>query len=663
MAEKRASDKSKPKLTADQLAVLFGPVGVPKVSASSKPKAPTAPKAKQAAPTPKSQAKTEAKSKPDPAPKPEQPKPAAPEAETKVKLPDPVEWSRRMAEIAEQTQKVLGELAKRQENASSAMLPSSVYGAFADLTTRLMADPVKLMQAQTELGQKYFELWQQSWLKFLGADMPASKVSDKRFKDPAWQENPVFDYIKQSYLLTSHWLQEQVSQVEGINPDERKKLDFYTRQFVDALSPSNFALTNPQVLRATFESGGENLLKGLENLIADLESGRISMTDEKAFEVGKNLAITPGSVVFENEVFQLIQYKPTTPNVARRPLLIAPPWINKFYILDLKPENSFLKWAVDQGLTVFCISWVNPSAKLAKLDFEGYMNKGMIAAIKEVQKLTGEDELNIIGYCLGGTLLSATLAYLHAKEPKLARNITSATYFTTMVDFAEPGDLGVFIDEEQIENLEDEMNQKGYLDASQMATTFNMLRSNDLIWSFVVNNYLLGKEPFPFDLLYWNSDSTRMPAAMHSYYLREMYQKNRLCKPGALKLNSAAIDLRKITTPTFILSTREDHIAPWTSTYAATQLYKGDTTFVLAGSGHIAGVINPPASNKYAHWMNEKLPASPDAWLQGAKETPGSWWPTWRKWLGAFDGGEVPAREAAKIIEPAPGRYVKVRAV
>jgi len=661
MAEKRASDKPKPKLTPEQLAVLFGPIGAPKFMAEPKPKKAAAQPAPK--PEPKPQPKVQ------PVPKPEAPKaqskPHKEQAaeEPKVKLPDPVEWSRRMAEIAEQTQKVMGELAKRHESAGSAMLPSGVLNSFADLTTKLMADPVKLMQAQAELGQKYFEIWQQSWMKFLGADVSAPKVSDKRFKDPAWQENPVFDYIKQSYLLTSHWLQEQVHQVEGIDADERKKLDFYTRQFVDALSPSNFALTNPQVLRATFESGGENLLKGLQNLIADLESGRITMTDEKAFEVGKNLAITPGAVMFENEVLQLIQYKPSTPNVARRPLLIAPPWINKFYILDLKPENSFLKWAVDQGLTVFCISWVNPSAKLAKLDFEGYMNKGMLAAIKEVQKITGESELNVIGYCLGGTLLAATLAYLHAKEPKLAKDITSATYFTTMVDFAEPGDLGVFIDEEQIANLEGEMESKGYLDASQMATTFNMLRANDLIWSFVVNNYLLGKEPFPFDLLYWNADNTRMPAAMHSYYLREMYQNNRLCKPGALKLNSAAIDLRRITTPTFMLSTREDHIAPWASTYAATQLYKGDVEFVLAGSGHIAGVVNPPASNKYAYWTNKNLPAMPEQWLKSADEHPGSWWPRWRKWLGQYDGGEVPARKIAKSIEPAPGRYVKVRAV
>lgn len=647
MAEKRSSDKPKPKLTPQQLEVLFGPVAALKEE-------PRLQKPPKRAPPPR------------PAPPPAEPaaKSRKPEPEqAKPKIPDPVEWSRRMADIAEQTQKVLGELAQRQQNTHSHLLPGSVISAFGDLTARLMADPVKLMQAQAELGQKYLELWQQSWLRFLGGAPVAPAVSDKRFKDPAWQENPVFDYIKQSYLLTSGWLQEQVSDVKGLKPDERKKIDFYTKQFVDALSPSNFALTNPQVLRATIESGGENLLKGLQNLIADLESGRISMTDEKAFEVGKNLAVTKGAVVFENELLQLIQYAPSTPHVARRPLLIVPPWINKFYILDLKPQNSFIKWAVDQGLTVFCVSWVNPSAKLAKVDFDGYMTKGLLAAVKAVQKASGEDALNVIGYCIGGTLLSASMAYLHTKEPQLVKKIASTTYFTTMVDFKEPGDLGVFIDSEQIETLETSMKEKGYLDASQMATTFNMLRSNDLIWSFVVNNYLLGKEPFPFDLLYWNADSTRMPAAMHSQYLREMYQKNRLCKPGAFKLQDTPIDLRRITTPSYILSAREDHIAPWASTYAATQLYKGDITFTLAGSGHIAGVINPPANNKYGYWTNAKLPPDPQDWLKGATEHQGSWWPHWRHWLKQHDGGEAPAREIGKSLEPAPGSYVKVRAI
>ena len=653
MAEKRAAHKPKgktaAKLTSEQLAVLFGPA---LTAAPPKPRPQSAQNLRY--PSASKQEKKPAPLKNTPEVTTEAPA---------ITVPSPIEWSRRMTDIAEQTQKLMSELAKRQETTHGHLLPASVLNAFTDLTHRLMADPVKLIQAQAELGQKYLELWQQSWLKFLGAEAPARQLSDKRFKDPAWEDNPVFDYIKQSYLLTAHWLQEQVHEIEGIKPEERKKLDFYTRQFVDALSPSNFALTNPQVLRATFESGGENLVKGLKNLIADLEHGRIRMTDEKAFSVGKNLALTSGRVVFENELLQLIQYAPSTDTVARRPLLIAPPWINKYYILDLKPENSFIKWAVAQGLTVFCISWVNPSAKLARLDFQDYMNKGMLAAISEVQKITGEKELNVIGYCLGGTLLAATLAYLHASKHKLAKEIVSATYFTTMVDFSEPGDLGVFIDDEQLNSLEGSMQQKGYLDAHQMATTFNMLRANDLIWSFVVNNYLLGKEPFPFDLLYWNSDSTRMPAAMHSYYLREMYQKNRLCKAGALKLNRTAIDLRKISTPSFILSAREDHIAPWASTYVATQLYTGNTEFVLAGSGHIAGVVNPPSAHKYCYWTNGKLPTKPSDWLKGADEHSGSWWPYWRQWLAQHDGGQVPARKPAKGSEAAPGSYVKVRAV
>lgn len=668
MADKRTHSKrqgasvsrAKAVLSEKQLKTLFGRPSKPATPALRKPiKAPP----RLVPPSPKAVSPKAVKA--EPAASAEQH--GERRAPLKVKLPDPVEWNRSMAHIAEQSQKVIADFIKRQEESGSSSVPLPMLGSLIELTSRMVADPVRLMRAQTRLWHQYIDLWQHSTMRFLGEKdtAPVAKPAavDKRFKDDVWQENPMFDYIKQSYLLTAHWLQSQIKDLGGLSLKDKKKIDFYTRQFIDALSPTNFALTNPQVLRATLESGGENLLNGLDNLLEDLESGKISMTDEKAFEVGKNLAITPGNVVFQNELFQLIEYAPSTPKVARRPLLIVPPWINKFYILDLKPENSFIKWAVDQGLTVYCMSWVNPDEKLRDYSFEDYMTRGLLAAIEAVQETSGEKHLNIIGYCLGGTLTASTLAYLQTTAPKKAAEISSVTFFTTLVDFHEAGELGIFIDEDQIESIEKNMAEKGYLDAKAMASTFNLLRANDLIWSFVVNNYLLGKEPFPFDLLYWNGDSTRMPAAMHSYYLRNMYQHNRLIRPRAIKLNGVPIDLSLIKTPAFFLSTREDHIAPWQSTYAATRIYKGPMHFCLSGSGHIAGVINPPAAKKYGYWTNAKLPDHPGQWLEDATEHSGSWWPHWRNWLKAHDGGEINARKPAKAIEPAPGSYVKVRAV
>jgi polyhydroxyalkanoate synthase len=461
-------------------------------------------------------------------------------------------------------------------------------------------------------------------------------------------------------------MQSTVRNVEGLDDKTARKVDFYTRQFVDAIAPSNFLLTNPEALRATIESGGENLVKGLQNLLTDLERGKgrlsIKMTDLAAFRIGQNIAVTPGKVVFQNDLMQLIQYEPTTATVKRRPLLIIPPWINKFYILDLRPKNSFIKWAVDQGHTVFVISWVNPDEKLAQKSFGDYMLEGPLAALDAIEQATGEREANVIGYCLGGTLLAATLAYMTAKRDS---RIKSATYFVTMTDFAEAGELSVFIDEEQLASLEDRMRTHGFLEGRDMATTFNMLRANDLIWSFVVSNYLLGKDPFPFDLLYWNSDSTRMPAAMHSFYLRNMYQENLLVVPGGISLEGVPIDLRTIKVPSFLLSTREDHIAPWRSTYAATQIYGGPVKFTLSASGHIAGVVNPPGS-KYGHWENRKCPATPEKWLETATQVNESWWPSWEQWISEFAGGEVKARKPGdgklKPIEDAPGSYVMVRA-
>jgi polyhydroxyalkanoate synthase len=422
-------------------------------------------------------------------------------------------------------------------------------------------------------------------------------------------------------------------------------------------------------LRETVDTGGQNLINGLKNMLEDLESGdgrlKIRMTDYDAFGVGENIATAPGQVVFQNDLMQLLQFDPSTPQAHRRPLLIIPPWINKYYILDLQPKNSFIRWAASEGFTVFVVSWVNPDSDLAEKSFTDYMHDGPLAALEAIEQATGEREVNAIGYCIGGTLLATTLSYMAAKEDE---RIKSATFFTSLVDFENAGDLQVFIDEEQLSNLERKMAREGYLDGNEMASTFNMLRANDLIWSFVVNNYLMGKDPFPFDLLYWNSDSTRMPAKMHSYYLRNMYQRNLLVEPGALEINDVPIDLRQNKLPTFILSTKDDHIAPWKATYAATQIYQGPVEFCLAGSGHIAGVINPPAEKpKYGYWTHsENLPEDPDEWLATATENPGSWWPRWSEWASQFGGGKVPARTpgdgALSVIEPAPGSYVKNRA-
>jgi poly[(R)-3-hydroxyalkanoate] polymerase subunit PhaC len=587
------------------------------------------------------------------------------------KLPDPVELSKAMTRIAGRSQRLVTEFLRRQGNGGASMGhadPLNIGRTFFEMTARMMADPAKLMQAQMNLWQDYLKLWQSTTRRMLGQESePVIEPGkdDRRFKHEAWSENQLFDFIKQSYLLTARWMQSTVKDVAGLDDKTAKKVDFYTRQFVDAMAPSNFVMTNPEVLKATLESGGENLVKGLENLLKDLERGKgrlsISMTDIEAFKVGQNIAVTPGKVVFQNELMQLLQYDPMTEEVAKRPLLILPPWINKYYILDLRPTNSFIKWAVEQGHTVFVASWVNPDETLAQKTFEDYMVEGPLAALDAIEEATGESEVNAVGYCLGGTLLAATLAWMAAKKDT---RIKSATFFASMVDFTEPGELGVFIDEEQLTALEEKMEKRGYLEGHEMATTFNMLRANDLIWSFVVNNYLLGKDPFPFDLLYWNADSTSMPAEMHSFYLRKMYQENLLVRPGGITLKGVPLDLRKVATPSFMLSTKEDHIAPWRATYAATQLYKGPKTFVLSASGHIAGVVNPPAANKYCHWTNDELPADPDKWLAGAKQHPGSWWPSWQRWIDAFSGGKVKARKPGdgklKPLEPAPGSYVKV---
>jgi polyhydroxyalkanoate synthase len=591
-----------------------------------------------------------------------------------IKFPDPVEMSHTMARLAERGQKLVTEFLERQ---AAQMTPGSVDtlnigGAFFEMTARILADPGKLIQAQMQLWQDYVTLMGSATRRFMGETaepLVAPRKDDKRFRDPAWQEGAIFDFIKQSYLLTARWMQSLVKNVEGLDERTAQKVDFYTRQFVDAVAPSNFVMTNPEVLRTTLETGGENLVKGLEHLLDDLERGKgqllIKMTDPNAFKIGENIAVAPGKVVYQNALMQLIQYTPSTEKVHRRPLVILPPWINKFYILDLRPENSFVRWAVDQGHTVFVVSWVNPDGALAEKNFDDYLTLGFLDVLDAVERATGEKESNLIGYCLGGTLLAAGLAVLAAKRQQ--KRVSSATYFVALVDFTEVGEVRVFIDEAQLAALDERMKGQGYLDAKDLYTTFNMLRANDLIWSFVVNNYLLGKEPFPFDLLYWNSDSTRMPAAMHSFYLRNMYQKNLLAEPGGITLQNVPIDLGKVKTPTYIIATKEDHIAPWHSVYQGTQLYKGPRRFVLGASGHIAGVVNPPAANKYGYWTNEDLPADPEAWLAAAQKHDGSWWTDWKAWVARHGGAMVPARVpgegALKAIEDAPGSYVKQRAI
>jgi len=586
------------------------------------------------------------------------------------KLADPDVIGRSMADIAERSQRIVGDWLDRQSKVTPSADPLNIGRAFMEMTAKLMQNPARLVQAQIGFWQDYVTLWQNTTRRMMGIE--ASPVieagpKDKRFRDESWQQSEVFDFIKQSYLLSARYVNDVVGHVDGLDPKTAKKVDFYARQFVDAMSPSNFVMTNPEVLRRTAETGGENLLRGLNNLLGDLERGRgklsIRMTDPDAFKLGGNIAVSPGSVIFQNELMQLIQYTPSTPDVLKRPLLILPPWINKYYILDLRPKNSFVRYAVSQGHTVFMVSWVNPDETLSDAGFEDYMHKGIFAALDAIEAATGEREVNAIGYCLGGTLLASTLAWMAKRD---IDRIKTATFFVSLLDFEDAGELGVFIDEEQLKALEERMDEQGYLEGSAIATTFNMLRSNDLIWSFVVNNYLMGKDPFPFDLLYWNSDSTRMPARMHSFYLRNMYQLNLLAQPGGVVLDGVPLDLSEVKVPAYFLSTREDHIAPWRSTYRGMQLLGGETRFVLAASGHIAGVINPPDGGKYNHWVNEALPASAQDWLDGATELAGSWWSDWNRWVTTRAPQLVAARSPGAgrlpVIEAAPGSYVTVKA-
>jgi polyhydroxyalkanoate synthase len=580
--------------------------------------------------------------------------------------------ARNMVRLFDQGAKAASTLAERsQPNGQGPYSMAAEVGEAAkslgEIARHWATDPAKLAAAQSVLFKSYADLWARSVRRFLGEDVEPvvePEPGDNRFKDPDWSNTQIFDFWKQSYLITSRWAEDLTRNTEGIDEKTRKKALFYLNQMLAALSPSNFPLTNPEVVRTTLQTNAENLVQGMSHFVHDLEHSkdllRISQTDLSAFEIGRNLAVTPGKVVFQNDLIQLIQYAPATEEVYERPLLIVPPWINKYYILDLVPQKSFVKWAVEQGFTVFLVSWVNPDARLSQKTFEDYMHEGILAAIDAVVRQTGSPKINALGYCVGGTLLAATLAYMAAKKDN---RVVSASFLAAQVDFSEAGDLLVFIDDTQLKALEEMMAEQGYLDGSRMAAVFNMLRPRDLIWPYVVNNYLLGKKPFPFDLLYWNADSTRLPAANHAFYLREFYHLNRLAK-GEMQLGGVKLDLSRVKIPIYELFTKEDHIAPAASVFRGSKLFGGPVRHAMAGSGHIAGVVNPPANNKYQYWSGGRA-GSLEEWIATARETPGSWWPDWTSWLASYSGPKVPARNPSNgplwAIEDAPGSYVRNR--
>ncbi|MDX3929627.1 MAG: poly(3-hydroxyalkanoate) polymerase subunit PhaC [Shinella sp.] len=530
-----------------------------------------------------------------------------------------------------------------------------------------LSDPRRTFEAQTQLLSSFFSIWSRTLQRMSGEEVGPVEdkhAGDKRFTDEDWVKNPFFDFLRQAYFLTSDWAEKLVAEAEGLDEHTRHKAAFYVRQIASAVSPTNFITTNPQLYRETVATSGANLVKGMRMLAEDIASGkgelRLRQTDTTKFAIGENMAMTPGKVLAQNDLCQIIQYDATTEEVLKRPLLVCPPWINKFYVLDLNPQKSFIKWAVDQGHTVFVISWVNPDERHAQKDWEAYAREGIGFALDTIRQATGEEEVNAIGYCVGGTLLAATLA-LHAQEED--RRIRSVTLFTTQVDFTHAGDLKVFADEEQIDLIERSMKTTGYLEGSKMATAFNMLRASELIWPYFVNNYLKGQDPMPFDLLYWNSDSTRMAAANHSFYLRNCYLGNNLTK-GEMVLAGKKVSLKDVKIPVYNLATKEDHIAPAKSVFVGSRFFGGKVTYVMAGSGHIAGVVNPPDKNKYQFWTGGPVKGEFATWVEKAKETPGSWWPHWHAWIEAIDNRKVPARKTGgplNSIEEAPGSYVRVR--
>jgi len=588
------------------------------------------------------------------------------------RIADPEAFGRNVLRLMEEGQRVMSGLLDRARGTDGPYTTASelteAVKLFSEIAQPWMAEPAKLVEAQAALFNRYVRLMANTAQRAMGGEvLPVAEPEpgDNRFSDPEWSRNPYFDFWKQAYLITTRWLEDMLDKTAGLDERTRQRAGFYLKQVVSAFSPSNFPLTNPVVMRETATSSAENLVQGMANLVRDMDrSGdllNISQTDVDAFEVGRNVATAPGKVILQNDIMQLIQYAPSTEQVHERPLLIVPPWINKFYILDLGPEKSFIRFAVSKGFTVFVVSWVNPDQSLAHKTFEDYMTEGILAAADAVKRETETEKVNVIGYCVGGTLLGTTLAYVAARgEDPFA----SAALFAAQVDFTKAGDLMVFIDDAQLKALEEMMAERGYLDGARMATVFNMLRPKDLIWPYIVNNYLLGRKPFPFDLLFWNQDSTRLPAANHKFYLREFYHENKLAR-GQMTIGNVKLDLGSVTLPIYELCTKEDHIAPAKSVFIGSRLFGGPVTYVLAGSGHIAGVINPPAKAKYQYWTNEQRTVTLEAWLESAQEHPGSWWPHYAEWLAKYSGDMVPARTPGakhNVIEDAPGTYVKVKA-
>ena len=595
-------------------------------------------------------------------------------AETPVEqylVKDPERFALNFAHMIEEAGKAASAWAQPRESGevrdTVAEPMADMVKTFSKLTEYWLSDPSRALEAQTRLFSGYMSIWANSVRKLSGeevSDAVEADKGDKRFNDPEWGRNAFFDFLKQAYLVTSRWAADLVENTEGLDEDTRHKARFYMKQITNALSPSNFVLTNPELFRETVASHGENLTRGMKMLAEDIRAGKgelkLRQSDHSRFKVGENLATTPGKVIARNDLVEIIQYAPSTETVLKRPLLICPPWINKFYILDLNPEKSLIRWAVEQGHTVFVISWVNPDERHGRKDWEAYINDGLVFALDTVEAATGEREVNAVGYCVGGTLLAAALALLARTGDD---RIATVTFLATQVDFTYAGDLKVFVDEEQLASLEAAMNEKGYLEGTRMATAFNMLRSGELIWPYFVNNYIRGKEPLPFDLLYWNSDSTRMAAANHSFYLRNCYLEHNLSR-GKMVLAGHRLSLGDVKIPIYNLATREDHIAPARSVFVGSQFFGGQVDYVLAGSGHIAGVVNPPSLGKYQYWTGGKPVGDFDRWLAKAKEHPGSWWPHWQKWLERHERGRVPARVPGgktPVICDAPGQYVKVR--